>query len=123
LDGSSWNDVDLSGRKVLRDIRDELDRKHIACSLCNLKYEVRDKLCLNDLADVAGAIENYSSQAAVAVAAKSTRRKSLSPAEWLARDQHLLDNPDHDTFNPMLAVERRAIDSIDQDLEGLGDGI
>jgi len=119
LDGSSWSDIDLAGRKTIREIKEELARKHIACSLCNLKFEVRDKLQTYDLADINDALEAFAARAAGHGAESGSsprKRKSLSPAEWLARtedrqfdadadqdlgDYHTLNTHDT-TINPML---------------------
>jgi len=97
LDGSSWVDLDLAGHKCLGDIKDELARKNIHTSLCNLKSVVRDKLAsgegvlntasrkdspldspLMDIKDALLAFEKSKKGA-------PSRTKSISPAEWLAQ--------------------------------------
>ena len=130
LDGRSWSDIDLAGRKTLRDIKEELSRKNIACSLCNLKYEVRDKLQIRDLSDITDALEAFATRASRQRAGSSgsisppRKRHSLSPAEWLARAENRQLDADADADEDLNNYH--TIDSRDSTLNPLifcGEGI
>jgi len=134
LDGSSWVDIDLAGRKCLSDIKDELARKNIHTSLCNLKSVVRDKLVSGEgvlntasrkdspldspLMDIQDALSAFiKNKEATNLTLRPSPRKSISPAEWLAQTEQGSRRSSSSQLDSYTAVTSNPLHTITTDEE------